>query len=182
MKTVLIANIISFIGCLLMVAIGLIKERRKILLTQCVMWTILTVSNLMLGGVTGAVSNIVSIVRNLYSLKRPLTLPVKIGFITVQAAITAFTNELGLIGWLPTLAAATFTVFMDVKDAVTLKCVIIFGQTLWAIFDFSIRNYTAGAFDVMTVISTCVGIAMLLRERRKADDVASQKEQQDDWR
>ena len=50
MKTVLIANVISFIGCLLMVAIGLIKERRKILLTQCVLWAILTVSNLMLGG------------------------------------------------------------------------------------------------------------------------------------
>ena len=169
MNIVLIANIISFIGCLLMVAIGLIRERRKILLTQCVMWAILTVSNLMLGGVTGAVSNSISIVRNLYSLKRPLTLPVKIGFIAVQTAITAFTNELGLIGWLPTLAAATFTFLMDVKDAVTLKYVIIFGQTLWGIFDFSIRNYTACAFDVMTVVSTCVGIVMLLAGRRAAN-------------
>ena len=89
MNTVLIAKIISVAGCILMVAIGLIRERKKILLTQCVLWAVLTVSNLMLGGVTGAVSNIVSIVRNLYSLKWKLTLPVKIGFIAVQTAITS---------------------------------------------------------------------------------------------
>ena len=170
MNTVLIANIISFAGCILMVAIGLIRERKKILLTQCVLWAILTVSNLMLGGVTGAVSNIVSIVRNLYSLKWKLTLPVKIGFIAVQTAITAFTNELGLIGWLPTLAAASFTFLMDVKDAVKLKYVIIFGQTLWAIFDFSIQNYTACAFDIMTLVSTCIGIMMLLKARKQKGD------------
>ena len=61
-----------------------------------------------------------------------------------------------------------------------LKCVIIFGQTLWAIFDFSIKNYTAGAFDVMTVVSTCAGICILLRERRKAERLIGEKERPED--
>ncbi len=170
MNPIVLANIISLAGCLLMVAIGLIRERKKILLTQCVQWIILTISHLMLGGVTAAISNIISIIRNLYSLRFRLTLPVKLGFLAVQAAITAFFNQMGLLGWLPFLAAGSFTLMMDTRDTKVLKLVIIFGQTLFAIYDISIKNYTSFAFDVATVISTIIGIIMLLRGKNKPEE------------
>ncbi len=165
---VILANAISFVGCILMVAIGFIRERDKILKTQCVQWVIMGVSNLMLGGVTGFISNMISIGRNLYTLKRDLTRPVKIGFIAVQIAFSAAFNQIGWLGWLPIFAAVSFTMFLDVKDERVLKAAIIFGQVLWAVFDFFLLNYTACAFDIFTIISTAIGIMNLMRQRQKA--------------
>ena len=141
-----------------MVAIGLINERKKILLAQCVQWTIMSISNLMLGGVTAVISNAISIARNLYSIKRPLKMPVKLLIIAAQLGLTIAINEQGLLGWLPAIGVVTFTLFLDVKDEKILKLWMIFGQTLWTVFDISLKNYTAFAFDVFTIISTVIGI------------------------
>ena len=164
---VLAANIISFIGSLIMVSIGFIKERKHILTAQCVQWVIMGISNLMLGGVTGLIANLVSIFRNLYSLRRDLTRPVKYAFIALQIAASAPFNKLGLLGWLPVFAAISFTLFLDVKDERILKCAIIFGQILWAIFDFSLKNYAAFAFDLFTCVSTLIGIWRIMRARKQ---------------
>ena len=88
MNTVLLANAISLIGCVLMVAIGLIKKRENILIVQSVRFLILGIANLILGGVTAFISDLVSIGRNLFSLKRPLTMPVRIAFILIQILIS----------------------------------------------------------------------------------------------
>lgn len=162
---IVLANVISFAGCILMVAIGLMKDRRKILGMQCVQWVIMGISNLMLGGVTGFISNMISTVRNLYTLKRDLTQPVKWMFIAVQVVVSAAFNGIGWIGWLPIVAAVVFTLFLDQKDERVLKCSIIFGQILWAVFDLSLMNYTAFAFDVFTIISTAIGLVRISREK-----------------
>lgn len=52
----------------------------------------------------------------------------------------------------------------------TLKAAIIFGQLMWCIYDFTIRNYTALTFDIMTVISNAIGIMMLRRGRKHTQD------------
>ena len=155
---VLIANVISFTGAVIMVAIGFIKERDRILKAQCFQWVIMGIANLMLGGVTGLISNLVSVVWNLWSLKRELTRPVILIFIALQIALSIPFNTLGLLGWLPTIAAVAFTLFLNAKDARVLKGAIIFGQVLWSVFDISLMNYSAFAFDIFTIISSLIGI------------------------
>ena len=161
MMVIVLANLISLIGCILMVVIGLFKDRKHILKAQCAQWFIMGVSNLMLGGVTGFISNMVSIVRNVYTLKKDLTKPVKLGFILLQIVISAAFNQSGMLGWLPIIAAVALTMFVDVKDERVLKLALIFGQSLWTVFDFSLMNYTAFAFDLVTIVSTVVGIRRL---------------------
>lgn len=158
---VIFANVISLVGAVIMVMIGFVPQRDRILKLQCVQWLIMGIANAMLGGVTGLISNLVSIVRNLWSLKRQLTVPVILVFIVLQIALSLPFNNLGLLGWLPTIAAIAFTLFLNAKDARVLKWAIIFGQVLWSIFDFSLMNYSAFAFDVFTIISSLVGIWQL---------------------
>ncbi len=166
---ILLANIIAFIGSLVMVGIGFIKERKHILLAQCAMFLILGIANLLLGGVTGFIANTVSIGRNLYSLRFDLGLPAKILFIAIQVALSAPFNTLGLIGWLPILAAVVFTFFLSSKDERVLKVVIIFGQLLWAIYDIYIKNYSAFAFDILTMITNAIGIWQIQRMKKLKD-------------
>ena len=69
MNIVLIANGVALVGALLMAGIGLLKKKEQILLVQCVQFAIQGAANLMLGGMTGLISNGVSIARNLFCLK-----------------------------------------------------------------------------------------------------------------
>ena len=67
----------------------------------------------------------------------------------------------GLICWLPILAAAVFTWFLDTKSEAKLKVVILFTQVMWLIYDIHYRNYVATTFDVMTMCSNLIGFFMV---------------------
>ena len=162
MNLLLAGNLVCLAGSVLMVAIGLIKEKKKILEAQCLQFGIFTVGNLMLGGVSGAISDGISIFRNLVCLRREYTPALKLLFIALQLGLTAVFNNLGLIGWLPVIAACIYTWCMDRVSEVPLKALIIATQLMWATYDLNIQNYTTLAFDLMTVLSNLIGILVLL--------------------
>ena len=62
--TIVIANIIDFIAALIQVGSGTIKQKTKILVVQIIQLLMQAVSMLLLGGVTGAVSTVLSCYRN----------------------------------------------------------------------------------------------------------------------
>ena len=99
MNIIIIGNAISLAGAALMVAVGFLKTRRSILLTQCTMFGLMGVANIILGGMTGAVSSLVSIIRNLFCLKGPLSVPVKLLVIGIQILLSVKVNTLGWIGY-----------------------------------------------------------------------------------
>ena len=113
MNITIIANMISLLGAIVMVGIGLIKENKHVLEVQCLQFTLMGIANFMLKATSGGISNIVGILRNLYSLKKPMETPVKIGFIVLQVAISLLAGMNGLIGWLPIIATVIFTIFVD---------------------------------------------------------------------
>ena len=61
MNTILLGNLISLAGAVLMVVIGFIKRKEKVLAVQCVQFSLMGVGNLVLGGVTGALSNLIGL-------------------------------------------------------------------------------------------------------------------------
>lgn len=167
MNIVLLANIISFSGSLIMIAIGLIKEKRKILLAQCGQFALMGAGNVLLGGITGGIANGVSILRNVLCLYVPFTLPWKIGFVVLQGALSLAMNREGLIGWLPFFAACIYTMSLSTKDEKLLKWVMIAGQAAWVIYDLTIKNYAGFVFDILTIFSNLAGIFMLMRRGRR---------------
>ena len=61
---VIAANVIDFVAALLQVGSGAIKKKSRILAVQIIQLLMQAVSMLLLGGVTGAVSNVLSCYRN----------------------------------------------------------------------------------------------------------------------
>lgn len=166
MKLVVIGNVLAFMGSIIMIAIGFVKEKRHILAAQCVQFTLMGAGNLVLSGYAGVVANAVSITRNVLCLFLPFTLPWKLLFIAVQGVCTFFFVTEGFVGWLPFIAACTLTLSMSTKDERVLKGVLIFGQVCWAVYDLSIKNYTGCVFDILTIISNAAGIWMLSRDKK----------------
>ena len=164
--TLLIGNAISMIGCLIMVLIGFLKKKNQILIAQCVQCLFMGIGNLTLGGVSGFICNIVTIIRNLVFVKFRNTTFLKVFFIILQFVLSIGSLSAGFISWLPLIAAALFTWCMDTKSEANLKVCILCTQVLWLIYDLYYLNYVASAFDVMTMISNLIGLFMVLKKAK----------------
>ena len=90
----------------------------------------------------------------------------KIGFIALQVLLSISSLSAGWIGWLPILAAAIFTWFLDTKSEELLKIVIIGTMVMWLIYDIYYRNYVASFFDVLTILSNTMGFFMVRKESK----------------
>lgn len=163
MNIVVLANLVSMIGCIMMVGVGFLQKKRTILLVQCVQFGFLAAGNLLLGAMTGFVSGLVSIARNMVFLKWENTRLMKIAFVAVQLVLSLSVGIKGPVDWLPVLSAVLFTWFLDVKSEVRLKLVIIAAQSMWLVYDFVYLNYVTCAFDAMTIMSNAIGIGMIMR-------------------
>lgn len=168
MNPIILGNLIALAGSLFMVGVGFVKQRKNILLVQSVQFGLMGLGNFILGGMAGFISNMLGIVRNLFCLKHELPVWAGCIFVAVQAALTFSVNGQGAIGWLPTLAALVFTLSINTKNEVRLKCAIIFGQLCWVIYDLAIRNYTGFIFDLVTTGSNVVGIVLLKKNAARA--------------
>ena len=168
MNPVLIANIISFFGSVLMVLIGLIKTRKNILIAQCASCVLLGTTNAILGGFAGCIANVLSIFRNLIAYKKgTISLAVKIVFTVLQILLTALTNTIGWIGWLPVVSVGMYTWLLNVQDVRKFKLILIITQLMWVIFDFYLKNYVAFTFDILTILSNIIGIVRLTYAKAK---------------
>jgi len=166
MNALLLGNIICFIGALFMVAIGFIKQREKILIAQSLQFAIMGAGNLILGGVSGFISNMIGLVRNLFCLKHELPLWLGCAFVALQAVLTFSTNSIGLMGWMPVVAALLFTLSINSKNEVVLKGAIILGEMCWLLYDITMHNYSSVMFDIFTIASNAYGIFLLKRGKK----------------
>lgn len=160
----LIGNLVSMVGCILMVAIGFVRNKERVLTLQCFQFGILGLSNLILGAVSGFISGMVSVARNLIFPRVKGGLWLKLLFVNIQLIFTLLAGVDGVISLLPLLAGVLFTWCMDVRSDAQLKIVIIAAQILWAIHDYAYRNYVAFTFDLLTIASNAFGILLLKRE------------------
>ena len=165
MNLLLIGNAISMVGCLIMVGIGFLKKKNHILVAQCAQCMFMGVGNLVLGGISGFVCNIVTILRNIVFLRFRNTNLMKITFILLQFVLSIGTLSTGWISWLPIVSAALFTWCMDTKSEVRLKIVILCTQVMWLTYDLYYLNYVASAFDVMTMISNLIGLYLICKKK-----------------
>ena len=163
----MIGNVVSLVGALFMIAIGFLKRKRHILVAQCLQFGIMGAGQWFLGGITGLISNLVSIARNLVCIRFSFRLPLKLIFMAIQILMTLAVKPVGLVAWFPTLAACLYTWFLDTKKETLLKIVIIACQLLWIVYDASIQNYSALVFDVFTVFSNLAGIFMIQSSAKK---------------
>ena len=171
-KIIILGNAISLIGCLLMVMVGLIKDRRRFLIVQTAQFGIMGLANFILGGFTGCLTNIASMARNIIFCYFKYTVKHKIFFIAIQVLLSFKLNSVGLIGWLPILSTALFTWFLDIKSDLHMKYLIAITVIMWIIYDFTIMNFTACAFDAATLISSIIGAYRIISDTKKGKETA----------
>ena len=64
MNTIILGNIIALFGSIVMVMIGFLKKKEQIIIAQCIQCGFIGLANLVLGGISGFVTNCFTILRN----------------------------------------------------------------------------------------------------------------------
>ena len=169
----LLGNLISLVGCSLMIIIGFIKKKDHILLAQCGQFSIQAAGNLVLGSVSGGISCVIAVIRIVVFKYVRVTVWLKLAFIGLQAVLTAMTGAHTIIQWIPCLSMVAYTWYLDSDSAVTFKIANMAGVVMWAVHDFHYSNFVAFAFDIMTIVSTLMGIWLILREQKKDEQIDS---------
>ena len=161
MVSIIIGNIIALIASILMVYSGMLKQQKKILYFQTVQIGMSVISNIILGGITGAIINALSMIRNILCYKNKLGLKEKI-IITILAIILTFKfNNLGYIGLLPLISTVSYIWLMNIKDVRKFKLLIIFTMLMWLIYDVVIKSYTSAIFDFMNIIANMLTLLQI---------------------
>ena len=167
--TVIIANIIDFVAALIQVGSGSIRKKSKILAVQTVQLLMQAVSMLLLGGVTGAVSNVLSCYRNYLCYQDKLTNFWKGVLIAASIAMTVLLNEQGLLGIIPAAVCTVYILLMDLKDPVKFKLLVTLSFVPWLIYHFVLKSYVGAFFDGATVVTNALTLSAMIREKNAAE-------------
>ena len=132
--SVLIANAIDLVAAVIQVGTGSIKQKARILIAQIVQLLLQAVSMLLLGGVTGAVSNVLSCYRNYLCYKGKLNPFWKGLLIAVSIVMTLLLNNQGLLGYLPAAVCTVYILLMNVKDPVKFKVLVTLSFVPWMFY------------------------------------------------
>ena len=167
---IIAANIIDLLAALIQVGSGSIKQKTKILIVQIIQLLMQAVSMLLLGGITGAISNVLSCFRNYLCYKEKLTSLWKAILIAASVGMTIALNDQGLLGIIPAAVCTVFIIFMDVKDPVKFKLLVTLSFVPWMIYHFILKSYVGAAFDVATIITNTVTLCSMVNQRNTATE------------
>ena len=163
--TILAANAIDFVAALIQVGSGSIKKKEKLLLVQILQIGLQSVSMLLLGGITGAINNVLSCYRNYLCYKGKLNVFWKAAMTAVSLVMTILLNDQGIIGVLPFVVCTVYIVFMDVKDPIKFKLLVTLCFLPWAVYHFVLRSYVGMACDLAAFVTSGVTLTVMLKEK-----------------
>ena len=158
---VLIGNIIALIASIIMVYYGLVKNKKKILFLQLIQLILCVISNIILSSFSGAIINALSCVRNVLAYKDKFGKKEKTIIIVLSTVLSVIFNNIGFIGLLPVISMITYICFMDTKDILNFKLLIIFTLLMWGIHDFYIKSYTSSIFNFVSIFTNGIAILQL---------------------
>lgn len=160
----IIANILSLVGTIVLVWSMFVKSKETMLLLQAGNYILGAFSTTMANSYAAACSSIISLFRNLY-LSQKASIPATVVFSILYIVLGAFTNTLGFIGLLPVLASVEYTLFVQfAKTSQILRYGALINLGLWLIHDICIQLYGSVISDIILVIITTISIIKFYNE------------------
>lgn len=166
-SAVVAANIIDLAASLVQVYSGVVKEKQKILFWQTIQLGLQIFSMCLLGAFTGAISNVLSVIRNILGYKDKINTPVKVILIGVQLVLTILFSDGTLISWVPFAVCAVYILFMDIKDPIRFKILVTLTFIPWIFYFLYFRSYTGSAFALITTIANLISLHQMIKASHK---------------
>ena len=171
---VMCGNIISFVAAVLLGLSCWCKNPKRVFVYQFVENLFLSLSSVVFGSYSAAVSTLLSTAKSLVIVKGRYTKKTMIFFAVTIAVLGVLTNTKGLIGLLPVIATVQFT-YCNYKltDIKGIKWTFIINLLIWDVYAFWIKDFSSGIAWAITLIVTVVSL-LTINAKEAAEGQAQQ--------
>lgn len=156
--SVILGNICSLLAMVTDSVSATRKTAKGVLLMQSLSQLIYCTGTVLLKGYSGAVQNLVSILRNLAAIRKINSAIVEWILVLLGVALGIFFNNLGLIGYLPVVANLQYTLavfrFKDNERALKISFAVCIG--MFMVFNFAIFNFVGVVSNLVVMVTTLV--------------------------
>lgn len=157
----LAAQIIGFLGLALSIVAFQFKKHQNIVLLKLSSELTFSIQYMLLGAWTGAVLDLISVIRNFlfykFVKKNISTTPVIVIF-GIFVVITGFVTYDGVMSLLPIGSKLLTTVSYGMKNEKWLRLITLPSCILWIIYNLSVGSYAGAATDGITLVSLLIAM------------------------
>lgn len=159
MLNLIFGNIFSLLAAIC-IAISVLKKSKK----DLIWWQIIDVifgilSNIALYAYAALTTNFVALIRNVLAYNNKLTRGITGILFALCVIVGMFANNRGVIGMLPIIASAGYTIFMfTTKNEQQMRWALLFNLILWIIHDIYVQAYPTAIINTILVVFTFVKI------------------------
>lgn len=162
----ILANIMSGIGMMLLVYSTFSKSKKKMLWIQVGDCFFNALGCLLAGSYSATATNAISMIRNIVNARGKMTKILSYIIAIILLTLGVVVNKKGLIGLLPPLASVIYTIWLERgKTAQSLRFGLVVNLALWLVHDFYVGLYVSGITDTLLIIVTVINIARFRKEQ-----------------
>lgn len=166
-KITVLANFVMLFASIFMVMAGTTTSQKKFLEVQNLMLILQSLGYGMLQGWTGLIMAVISIGRNALNMTGKMRSWTKYILVVITVVISFTTGMKRFIDWLPLLGGCGFTLFIDLKNQVWFKIMIIITTGCYFVYDFALHGYTAFVFDALTMLTNLFAMFKIMKMDKK---------------
>ena len=164
----IIGNIFSFFSAVC-IAISVIKRSKKdFMLWQIGDTAFGIVANIALFAYAALVISIICLIRNCLSYMNKLTKNITFVLLILSIVIGLYFNNRGVIGWLPIIASASYTICIYItKNEQQMRYALIINMLLWFIHNLYVMAYPSAIANIVLCLWTAIQIVQENKRRIK---------------
>lgn len=136
------------------------KTAKGVLMVQNVSQLIYCVGTVVLKGYSGAVQNLISILRNLMAMGQKQNRALEWVLVILGVVLGVWCNNLGLMGYLPIAANLQYTlaIFRFRENERVLKASLAVSALLFTVFSLVILNYVGVCTNLVIAVSAILAL------------------------
>ena len=152
-------NLCSFIAACFTLLSAWSRDRKRIYLYQAIQCFILAIANIFFVSVSGTTTFLLCAARNCLIAWDRFTPRRCALFVVSVAALGLLSNNRGLVGLIPVVTTAIYTVAcLYVKSTRAIKFNLIINLALWTVYDIFIGDYISAGVDSVSAGAALVSV------------------------
>jgi len=159
MLALIIGNIFSLLSAIC-IAISVIEKNKKEFMYWQIGDTFFGImANIALYAYAALVISVICFIRNILSYKDKLSIGITYVLLILSVVVGLYANNRGIIGLLPIIASASYTVCIYVtKNEQQMRYALFFNMLLWFVHNFYVQAYPSAIANIVLCVWTSVQI------------------------
>ena len=148
------------------------KTVKGVLWTQNASQAIYFIGTIILKGYSGAVQNVMSILRNLLALSGKNSKVLEWGLSLLGVVLGIAFNNIGIMGYMPILANLQYTlvVFRFKKNERAIKISFMIAALMFSLFSLAIQNYVGVVTNLTVMVTTGIFLLRSYKDNKPKEE------------